>query len=137
MMITRVGLLTGCMGLIVCGEFYWMLHNGGYSEVEARNLVLLQFVLFENIVVLNSRSETLSIFSQPLMQNPLLVFGTIAAQGIHIAAMYIPGLSDVLYIHPVTLAEWGALLGIAFIVMAVIEMEKWIRRSYTKRRKAV
>lgn len=136
-MITRVGLLTGCMGLIVCGEFYWMLHSGNYSEVEARNLVLLQFVLFENIVVLNSRSETLSIFSQPLMQNPLLVYGTIAAQGIHIAAMYIPGLSDVLYIHPVTLAEWGALLGIAFIVMAVIEMEKWIRRRYTKRKRTV
>ena len=130
LMTTRILITAGVMGCICLIEFYWMLNVGGYGEEGARNIVLLQFVLFENVIVLNSRSETQSFFTQPLMKNPLLIYGTLAAQAMHIAAMYTPGLSDVLYIHPVSLREWSILLAIALIPMAVIEMEKWVRRKW-------
>lgn len=129
LMTTRIIITATTMGLISFAEFYWMLQYGNYSADDARNIVLLQFVLFENVIALNSRSENLSFFAQPLMKNPLLIYGTLAAQAMHIAAMYTPGLSDVLYIHPVSLAEWGVLLVIALIPMVVIELEKWVRRK--------
>jgi len=91
----------------------------------ARNTTLLLMVLFENVHVLNSRSETQSIFKQPFFGNPLLLFGMLAAQGIHIAAMYTPGLSDILQVQPVTLSEWSTLLGIALILIVVDETHKW------------
>jgi Ca2+-transporting ATPase len=132
-MIQRLVVTSSVMGLISLVEFYWMLHYGGYSEAEARNLLLLQFVLFENVIVLNCRSETQSIFSQSFFSNPLLLYGTLAAQLLHIAALYLPFLSDVLYVSPVSLTEWLALFAIALIPMAAIELEKaWRRRQLAK-----
>ncbi len=128
LMIGRIALVSGIMGLISFAEFYWMLNYGGFSEADARNLVLLQFVFFENVMVLNCRSETLSFFQRPLMTNSLLIYGTLAAQMLHIAAMYTPGLREALHIHPVSPHQWGLLLAVAFVIMLVIEGEKALRR---------
>ena len=43
--------------------FWWLLENG-YSEHDARNYLLLLFVLFENFQTFNSRSERHSVFRQ-------------------------------------------------------------------------
>ncbi len=131
-MIRRLLLVSAVMGIISLAEFYWMLHEGGYSEAEARNLLLLQFVLFENVIVLNCRSETQSIFSQSFFSNPLLLYGTIAAQLLHILAMYLPVLNNVLHVEPVSLVEWLALFTLALIPMGVIELEKAWRRQLAK-----
>ena len=127
-MIQRLIVTSSVMGLLSLAGFYWMLHYGGYSEEEARNLLLLQFVLFENVIVLNCRSESQSIFTQPFFSNPLLLYGTIGAQLLHILAMYLPVLSDVLYVQPVSFHEWLALFAIALIPMLAIELEKLWRR---------
>lgn len=64
---------------------------------------LLLMVLFENIHVFNSRSETLSAFRHNPLRNPLLQFSTVIAQLVYIGAMYTLWLKDVLHIQPVTL----------------------------------
>lgn len=129
LMITRLAITAGTIGTISFCVFYWLLHNG-YSEFEARNLTVLQLVLFENVMALNSRSEHQSFFAQPLFKNKLLIFGTIAAQLVHIGAMYTPWLSDVLYIAPVSFKEWACLLGLSLILMVVLEIEKAVRRTF-------
>lgn len=131
LMITRILVTAAVMGLICLVEFYWMLNHGNYTAEDARNIVLLQFILFENIVALNSQSETSSFFNGSVMKNPLLIYGTLAAQAMHLIAMYTPGLSDALYIHPVGLVEWLVLLACAMLVMSVIELEKWLRRTFS------
>jgi len=107
--------------------FWWLLANG-YSEFAARNLLLLLMVLFENFQTFNSRSERRSVFRQSVLSNPLLVVGVLAAQGLHIAAMYVPFLAGTLSLAPVSLAEWGVLLGCASLVLLVMEIEKWSDR---------
>jgi len=129
LMIYRLCLTAGIMGGVSFGVFYWLLNNG-YSDFEARNLTMLQLILFQNVLALNSRSENLSFFSQPFMGNPLLLGGVVIAQLIHIGAMYTPWLSDVLQIAPVTLQEWIILLGFALVLMIVLETEKAVRRKY-------
>jgi P-type Ca2+ transporter type 2C len=104
--------------------FYWLLHKG-YGLEEARNLLLLLFVLFENFQTFNSRSEHHSMFRQGFLSNPFLVIGVIGTQALHIIAMHVPGLSDILRIAPVSLEAWIIVLLIATSLPAVMEFEKW------------
>ncbi len=127
LMLERVLINALVMGSLAFAVFVWSL-NQGMSEEAARNITLLLMVLFENVHVLNSRSETQSIFKQYFFGNPLLLFGMLAAQGIHIAAMYTPGLSDVLQMEPVTLQQWAVLLSIALILIVVDEGHKLLKR---------
>ena len=118
----------GYIGLVAFALYFVMVNTFGVNENEARNLVLLQMVLFENVHAFSCRSETRSLLKIPLRHNPLLILAVIAAQGVHIAAMYIPGLNDVLGVQPVSLESWGILLGIAASLLVVDEIAKWMHR---------
>jgi Ca2+-transporting ATPase len=131
-MIRRIWHSTLVMGVGGFAVFYWLLEQG-YGEDQARNLLLLLFVLFENFQTFNSRSEHHSAFRLRFFANPLLVLGVIGAQAIHIAAMYTPGLNDTLRVAPVSLAEWGVLFLIASTLLVVMEFEKSWDQRHDKR----
>ena len=131
LMVERVVISALVIGSVAFFLFQWLLTRG-YSADEARNGTLLLMVLFENIHVFNCRSETNSIFRQNPLSNPILLFGTAAAQLIHIGAMYTPWISDVLHIQPVSAQHWLELLGLALTVLVVMELHKAIRRKIEK-----
>lgn len=119
--------------LVVGGVAFFlfqMLLTMGFSLDEARNGTLLLMVLFENIHVFNCRSETRSVFRHNPLRNPILLFGTAAAQLVHIGAMYTPWISDVLHIQPVSLQHWLMLLGLALTVLVVMELHKAVRQYF-------
>lgn len=130
LMVERVIISALVIGTVAFFLFQWLL-NQGYSVDEARNGTLLLMVLFENIHVFNSRSETRSVFRQNLFSNRILLIGTATAQLIHIGAMYTPWISDVLHIQPVSPQHWLQLLGLAFTVLVVMELHKVARRIFT------
>ncbi|MBT4520209.1 MAG: HAD-IC family P-type ATPase [Halieaceae bacterium] len=132
LMLQRIIVNAVVMGCLAFSVFYMQISNG--VEVDsARNVTLLLMVLFENVHVFNSRSETLSIFRQKFFGNPLLICGMLTAQAIHISAMYIPGLSSILVLEPVTLSLWAQLLSIALLLILVDELHKyWHNRSVIK-----
>ncbi len=109
---------------IVAFYLYKTMLDWGYTVEEARNSTLLLMVLFENVHVFNSRSETLSIFRHNPLRNRILLFGTLVAQLIHIGAMYTPWINDVLGIQPVSIEHWFELLGLALTVTVVMELHK-------------
>ncbi len=127
LMIERVLIHALVMGCLAFSVFSWLLSQHMPVEM-ARNMTLLLMVLFENVHVLNSRSESISIFKRSFFGNPFLIIGMLAAQGIHIAAMYIPGLSGILQIEPVTLQQWLTLLPIALLLILVDELHKLYQR---------
>ncbi len=129
LMVERVVLSALVIGAVAFLVFQWLI-GLGYSEAEARNGTLLLMVLFENIHVFNSRSETLSAFRHNPLRNPLLLFGTIIAQLVHIGAMYTPWLNDVLQIRPVTLELWFELLLMALSVLVAMELHKAMRKRF-------
>jgi P-type Ca2+ transporter type 2C len=108
--------------------FYYLHVMRGMGEVEARNLVLLLMVLFENVHTFNCRSETRSIFRIPLSRNWLLLAAVLLAQLVHIAAMFTPGLRDVLDMQPVSLREWLVLLPVTLTLVLVVEAYKRLRK---------
>ena len=135
MMIERVIISALVIGLVAF-FLYKTLLDWGYKVEEARNSTLLLMVLFENVHVFNSRSETLSIFRHNPMRNRILLFGTLIAQSIHIGAMYTPWIKDVLGIQPVSVEHWFELLGLALTVTIVMEIHKlyllWCGRTASR-----
>jgi magnesium-transporting ATPase (P-type) len=127
MMVERVVLSALGIGGLGFAAFHWMLGHG-YDIEQARNGLLLLLVLFENVQAFNSRSETRSVFHHSPLRNRLLLFGTLAAQLVHIGAMYTPGISDVLRVRPVSFHEWFALLGLALLMLGAMEAHKAYRR---------
>ena len=131
LMLERVLLSALVIGSMAYLVFQWLLAQG-YNLDEARNGTLLLMVLFENIHVFNSRSETRSALQHSPLRNRILLFGTLAAQLIHIGAMYTPWISEVLHIQPVSPQHWLQLLGLALSVLVVMELHKFLRRNFFK-----
>jgi magnesium-transporting ATPase (P-type) len=107
--------------------YQWMLERG-WAVPLAQNGVLLLLVLFENIQAGNSRSETASLLSLSPFRNRLLFVGAAVAQLVHIAAMYTPGLRDVLHLSPVSLEQWFVSLSLALSLLCVSELHKVLLR---------
>jgi magnesium-transporting ATPase (P-type) len=109
---------------------WWTALASGWDPDRARSGLLLMMVLFENAQAGNSRSETQSVFALSPRRNPILLYGTVAALLLHVAAMYAPGISAVLGVRPAGPAEWAAAGAGALLLVIAMELEKlaW-RRS--------
>ncbi len=132
LMLERVGLAAAVTGGVAFGLFHQLMAAGVGLE-EARNTVLLLMVLFENVMVFNCRAELRSAFHHSPLKNPFLLFGTLAAQGIHIAALYTPGLSGILEVAPVTFGLWAELLLLALTLLVAVEAQKALTRRARRR----
>jgi magnesium-transporting ATPase (P-type) len=97
----------------------------GWSVSEARNLLLLTMVLFENFHIGNCRSETRSAFALSPLRSPVLFFGTLGAFLIHVTAMYVPFLQDMLSTTPVGLSLWSVAIGVSVLIVPAVELHKW------------
>ncbi|MEX2479448.1 MAG: HAD-IC family P-type ATPase [Gammaproteobacteria bacterium] len=117
----------GIMGALAFLVFAWLNYQD-YSIEAARNLTLMLMVLFGNVHALSSRSETRSLLRIRFFSNPFLVLAVPAAQLVHIAAMYVPGISSVLGLSPIALQEWLGLAAVALLFLAAEETHKWILR---------
>ena len=129
LMIERVLISALVIGCTAFGAYLWMLSHG-YSVAQAHNATLLLMVLFENVQVFNSRSETLSVFKHNPMRNRLLLLSTAAAQLIHIGAMHTPGVQQLLGVSPVSFLEWTILFGLSLTILIASELHKTYRRAH-------
>lgn len=125
LMIERIVVNAIIMGCLAFSVFYWQI-SMGVNDNSARNVTLLLMVLFENVHVFNSRSESLSIFRQNFFSNPFLLFGMLASQAVHIIAMHTPGLNSMLMLEPVSTTLWTQLLLIALSLIIVDEIHKYL-----------
>ncbi|MEX1232214.1 MAG: HAD-IC family P-type ATPase [Planctomycetaceae bacterium] len=124
LMIERIAVsvfVVGVGGFLVFAVAKWL----DWSDADARNLLLLVMVLFENFHVGNCRSETKSAFALSPLRSPVLFFGTLGAFLVHVAGMYIPFLQDLLATHPIDLKMWCVAIGVSVLVVPAIELHKW------------
>lgn len=128
-MIKQTIVSAATMGAIVFGLWYWLNDYTQMEEYLARNLILLLMVFMQNLHVFNCRSERVSAFKVPLKRNIILVFGVLAAQGIHILSMQIPFMQSILRIEPVTVNEWLYILVLAVPMILVMEIFKLVNKT--------
>lgn len=124
-------LVVGCGGFLI---YFSTLRILGWAEESARNLLLLSMVLFENFHVGNCRSESKSAFAISPLKSPILFFGTCAAFLLHVVAMYVPFLQNILKTEPIPVATWILVLVISVSVVPAMELHKWWwnRRSHSR-----
>jgi magnesium-transporting ATPase (P-type) len=126
-MLTQVFIAGGFMGIASFALFAVMLHRG-MPEDDARNLILVLMVLFENVYVFHCRSETRSAFAVPVSANPFVVISVVCALGLHIAVMQVPLMQDVLGIRPMPPPDWLTVVVIAGGLLALMEGYKYLSR---------
>lgn len=123
LMIERTIVAALTMGLLGFISFTWFIKNG-HTEFDARNLTLLLLVLFENVHVGNSRSETRSAFSLSPLKSPFLLIGTIGAFSIHLFAMNFKPLQSVLSIKSIEPRSFLQMFTVALVLLVVMELHK-------------
>jgi magnesium-transporting ATPase (P-type) len=115
------------VGVVGCGGFlvYYLALRAGWSTAEARNLLLLAMVLFENFHVGNCRSETRSAFALSPLRSPTLFLGTAGAFALHVAAMHLPLMQDLLGVSELSWNAWLTALAVSLLVIPAVELHKW------------
>ncbi len=127
LMIRQVSVTGLAMGGI--STAYWAtLLAMGVEEGNARNQLLMLFVLMQNVHVFNCRSERESALRIPLSRNWMLVGGVVVALGVHLLATVLPPMQRLLHVEPLALAQWAYPVGLALLVLLVAECDKWLRR---------
>ncbi|MDD2317694.1 MAG: HAD-IC family P-type ATPase [Desulfobacterales bacterium] len=112
------------IGMLAFASWYWMIKVQTTNEASARNMILLLMVLLQNVHVFNCRSEKVSAFMIPIQRNLILVFGVLAAQGIHVLSMHAPFMQGILGTEPVRFNQWLIALALALVVLVVMEVFK-------------
>jgi Ca2+-transporting ATPase len=99
------------------------------SLTHAQTVALTTLVIFEMFQAGNARSERRSLFRLSPISNPFLFIATVAAVGIHVAALYLPLTQFVLRVAPIPLDVWWRIIAVAASILVVVELHKWLRRE--------
>lgn len=104
--------------------------SAGDSIAKARTVAMTTMVFFQFFQAWNSRSEHESVFSLNPLSNPFLFFSMIAALIAQMAVIYFPPLRWIFRTESLSPGEWLPIIGISLSVIAVVELDKFIRRRY-------
>ncbi|XP_057722443.1 calcium-transporting ATPase 4, endoplasmic reticulum-type-like [Arachis stenosperma] len=98
------------------------------GKVKAMTLSLSVLVAIEMFNSLNALSEDGSLLSMPPWVNPWLLLAMSVSFGLHFLILYVPFLAKVFGIVPLSLNEWLLVLAVAFPVIIIDEILKFIGR---------
>jgi len=130
---TRQVLLSALLMAVLSFLFWIYLIKNQVAASQARNMVLLLMVLFENVHIFNCRSESVSAFRIPLRRNLLLVASIFLALGLHLLCMNTPFMQEVLQVSPVSVGQLSITLLAALMLLPVMESYKLLG-NYLQRR---
>jgi len=125
--VVLAGLVMGA-GMLVM--FRWELDSTD-SLIQAQTVALTTMVVFQVFQAGNARSETDSVFRRNPFSNKFLFVATVAALGIHIAALYLPPTQFVLRVEPIGIDAWFRIVAIATSIIVVMEVHKALRRRWS------
>jgi Ca2+-transporting ATPase len=100
----------------------------GDSIEKARTVAVTTMVFFQFFQAWNSRSEHESVFKINPFGNLFLFYSLIAALLAHLSVIYIPALQWVFRTEPISIHKWLQIIAVAFTVIIVVEIDKWLRR---------
>ncbi|KAF0182107.1 MAG: P-type HAD superfamily ATPase [Nitrospirae bacterium] len=107
---------------------YIVAIRDGASLEHARTVAVSTMVFFQFFQAWNSRSEHESVFRMNPLGNKFLFYSMIAAFVAQMAFIFAPPLQWVFRTVPLSPAEMAQIIAVAFSVVIVVEIDKWIRR---------
>ena len=112
------------IGTLLLFKQYYMI-----DITKAQTICLTVLAVFQWFNVWNCRGETESIFNKDMFSNKFLVYGTIAAVLLQLAAVYNPFMQSLLGTTALTIQEWGFIILMASSLIVVEEARKFFVRS--------
>jgi Ca2+-transporting ATPase len=122
-----VGVLMGSVTLVTQA---WAYHTG---SAHWQSMTFTVLALSQMAHVLAIRSERESLFQQGLWSNRPLLGAVALTFALQMATLYLPALNAVFKTQPLTLAELVLSLGLSFLVLVAVEIEKAVRRRSERR----
>jgi Ca2+-transporting ATPase len=98
--------------------------------VHARTAAFATLALFQIWNVHNSRSLEESIFSIGLFSNRPLLYVTLLALVLQVAAVELPFMHPLMKTTHLPLEDWILCVGVSFTLVVFVEFRKWARRFY-------
>ncbi|TYJ26234.1 hypothetical protein E1A91_A07G105800v1 [Gossypium mustelinum] len=104
------------------------------GKIKASTLSLSVLVAIEMFNSLNALSEDGSLLTMPPWVNPWLLLAMSVSFGLHFLILYVPFLARVFGIVPLSTNEWLLVIAVAFPVILIDEVLKFIGRRTTRLR---
>jgi Ca2+-transporting ATPase len=98
------------------------------GKIKASTLSLSVLVAIEMFNSLNALSEDCSLLRMPPWVNPWLLLAMSISFGLHALILYVPFLAQVFGIVPLSFNEWLLVLAVAFPVILIDEVLKFVGR---------
>ena len=116
------------IGLIVFVAFFIMIRVFNMEVSTARGYIMALMVFMQNMHVLNCRSETLSVFKNPIKNNVLIIFSIVGSILLQIIVMEVDVLSRFLQTTPIPVGHMIMLFIVSMPIVFIMEMFKEIKR---------
>ena len=129
----RTGIfITLALGGWIAAGTLWLFHAGGRNPDHARTIAFVGIVMIEKANVFNFRSLRQPLFAIGLLSNRWLLFAWCATVGLQVAAVYAPGLQEMLHTVPLSLTDWAMIAVVAAPIFLATEALKWLRMRRTR-----
>ena len=122
----------GTIGLFLW-EYQAELSKGISNDLavsEAQTMAATTMVLFQVFYLIDCRSLKLPIHKIAVFSNPSIYFGIAGVLLAQAAFVYIPFMNHWFHTSPLKAEAWGMSLLVAFSILIIIGIEKWIRYNY-------
>ncbi|QIH40223.1 HAD-IC family P-type ATPase [Flavobacterium sp. Sr18] len=137
LIIFRMVLVSLVMAGGTIGLFLWeynieMTRGIGHSQAisEAQTMAVTAMVLFQVFYLIDCRSLHFSANKIGLFSNPSIYIGIAAVLFVHTAFVYFPFMNRWFHSSPLKAEAWGVSAVVAFSILIIISIEKWIRRKF-------
>ncbi|KAJ0722965.1 putative P-type Ca(2+) transporter [Helianthus annuus] len=98
------------------------------GKIKAMTLSLSVLVAIEMFNSLNALSEDESLLTMPPWVNPWLLVAMSVSFGLHFLILYVPFLAKIFGVVPLSMNEWLLVLAVAFPVILIDEILKFVGR---------
>jgi Ca2+-transporting ATPase len=120
-----IGLISGATGLITLGVFWWLMRSGA-DLVYSRTLIFAMLGIDSLLYVFSARALRKPIWKSNIFANKYLLIAVGLGVCLQLLALYWVKLEKVLETVPLGIGEWGLILGMAVVVIMLIEAVKAI-----------
>jgi Ca2+-transporting ATPase len=128
-MATMMGIQGMIIGLLTLGAFAIEYYVVGGGVERARVMAFSTTIFAQNVHAFNVRSNRFSVFQLGLFTNRWLVaaFGAVILS--ELAVIYVPFFQPIFKTMPLTLQDWGVVIGLGIMPLVIVEIVKLIRRA--------
>jgi len=121
-LLLRVAFLALMMSVGIFAVFYW--YQDRVSLDEARTMAFCTLVAFEWFRAFNARSDEHTAIELGIFRNRYLVLSIGLAALLQVAVVYVPFLQAAFRTEPLSIAQWGIVIGIAGSLFIAEEFRK-------------